>query len=29
MVVGDELEVSALRENRSFIIDRAVFETEQ
>jgi hypothetical protein len=29
MVVGDELEVTALREDRSFIIDRAVFETEE
>jgi hypothetical protein len=29
MVVGEELEVTALREDRSFIIDRAVLETEE
>ena len=29
MVISDELEVTALTENCSFIIDRAIFETEE
>jgi hypothetical protein len=29
VVVGDELETTALSEDRSFIIDRAIFETEE
>jgi hypothetical protein len=29
VVVGDELEVTALREDRGFIIDRAILETEE
>jgi hypothetical protein len=29
MVVGDELEDAVLREDRSFIVDRAIFEGEE
>jgi hypothetical protein len=29
MAVGDELEVAALREDCSFIVDRAIFEAEE
>jgi hypothetical protein len=29
VVVGNELEVTALREDRGFIIDRAILETEE
>ena len=29
MVVSDELKVTALREHCSFIVDRAIFETEE
>jgi hypothetical protein len=29
MVIGDELEMPALREDRRFVIDRTIFETEE
>jgi hypothetical protein len=29
MVVGDELEITALRKDCSFVVDRAIFETEE